>query len=91
MILLSSADFLKKLFQIILSGTQSACQMVWIQIRTDTTLDQHYVGPDLGLMKLSADDKSWCQQQGSNLALANLLNASSFFQKTSRNDYHLLF
>ena len=29
--------------------------------------------------------------QGSNLALANLLNASSFLQKASRNCHHLLF
>ena len=29
--------------------------------------------------------------QGSNLALANLLNASSFPQKASRNCFHLLF
>ena len=28
--------------------------------------------------------------QGSNLALADLLNASSFLQKASRNCYHLL-
>ena len=31
------------------------------------------------------------QSQGSNLALANLLNASSFLQKASRNCHHLLF
>ena len=29
--------------------------------------------------------------QGSNLALANLLNASSFFPKASRYCHHLLF
>ena len=29
--------------------------------------------------------------QGSNLALGNLLNASSFFQKASRNCHNLLF
>ena len=29
--------------------------------------------------------------QGSNLALANLLNACSFLQKASRNCHHLLF
>ena len=29
--------------------------------------------------------------QGSNLALANLLNASSFLQKASKNCHHLLF
>ena len=29
--------------------------------------------------------------QGSNLALANLLNASSFLQKASRNCHHLQF
>ena len=33
MLLLSSADFLKK--KKVLSGTLSVCQMVWIQIRTD--------------------------------------------------------
>ena len=36
MLLLSSADFFQnKLFQNILSGTLSECQIVWIQIRTD--------------------------------------------------------
>ena len=36
MLLLSSADLFRNwLFQKILSGTLSECQMVWIQIRTD--------------------------------------------------------
>ena len=36
LLLLSSTDFFQKeLFQKILSGTQSECHTVWIQIRTD--------------------------------------------------------
>ena len=38
----------------ILSGTQSECQMVWIQIRTDFL---SVLSPNL-LQRLSADDKS---------------------------------
>ena len=39
--------FRNQVFQIILSGTLSECQIVWIQIRTDIIQGQHSVGPDL--------------------------------------------
>ena len=57
MILLSSADLFQNWgLKRILSGTQSECLTLWIQVRTDNS-----VGPDLGtnvLQRLSADDKS---------------------------------
>ena len=34
--------------------------------------------------------KTFLNKQGSNLALVNLLNASSFLQNASRNCHHLL-
>ena len=53
MLLLSSADFSKLTFNKYLSGTQSKCKTVQIQINTDV------LGPDLGpncLQRISAGD-----------------------------------
>ena len=56
----SSADFFSKLTFTKKSETLSACQTVWIQIRTD------FAGPDLSpkcLQRLLADDKSRYKQR----------------------------
>ena len=63
-------------------------QVIWWWLAASNTLFWSWWSHFLK-RKVTRASPSWIQ--GSNLALANLLNASSFLQKASRNCHHLLF
>ena len=62
MLILTSADFFQNEFlQKVISGIQSECKTVWIQIRVDIVSFDLILGP-IWLQRLSADHKSYPQQ-----------------------------